>query len=154
MGSKRKLVQMTSDEVVDFLDSHWLMILGTQGPHGWPHLVTMGYGRLKREVAIQSYPSAQKIVNIRRDPRVTYLVEEGESYGEIRGVMVRGMARIIDDAHAAEAVAEDIKRRRDSSLPQESMVSDLKTITAKRVAIVIDAIETVSWDHRKLDGAY
>ncbi|NIR38058.1 MAG: pyridoxamine 5'-phosphate oxidase, partial [Actinobacteria bacterium] len=40
---------------------------------------------------------SQRIVNLRRDPRVTALVETGVGYDELRGVMVRGTAVLEDD---------------------------------------------------------
>ena len=51
-----------------------------------------------------SYGKAQKVVNIRRNPRVGLMVEAGNSYSELRGVMVRGRCEIIEDPEAVQAV--------------------------------------------------
>mgnify|MGYP001218940938 CR=1 FL=1 len=37
-----------------------------------------------------SYGKAQKVVNTRRDPKVALMIEAGDEYAELRGVMIRG----------------------------------------------------------------
>ena len=52
---------------------------------------------------------SQKVINLRRDPKISALVESGDTYSELRGVEVTGTGRIVDDpaevvAHAAEGL--------------------------------------------------
>jgi nitroimidazol reductase NimA-like FMN-containing flavoprotein (pyridoxamine 5'-phosphate oxidase superfamily) len=47
-----------------------------------------------------SYGKAQKVLNVRRNPKVGLMVETGDSYAELRGVMVRGHCEIIEDPEA------------------------------------------------------
>ena len=60
-----------------------------------------------------SYTRAQKIVNIRCNPHVGLMIEAGESYGELQGVMVRGTCELIEGVEAVEAVFVEMAQRRD-----------------------------------------
>ena len=44
-----------------------------------------------------SYGKAQKVVNIRRNPKVGIMVESGGAYAELKGVMVRGDCELIEE---------------------------------------------------------
>ena len=74
--------------------SYWLV---TIDPDGKPHLVAMWYAVLDGEIWFETKAKSQKAVNLRRDPRITCLVEAGEQYGELRGVSIAGRAELHDD---------------------------------------------------------
>ena len=86
MPSRRDLIRMTDEEVEQFLDGRHTMNVATIGPDGRIHLVAMWYGFLEGAPAFWTYGKSQKILNLRRDPRITALVEDGEQYEELRGV--------------------------------------------------------------------
>ena len=44
-----------------------------------------------------TFGKSQKILNLRRDPKMTGLVESGDTYDQLRGVELRGTGLIIDD---------------------------------------------------------
>ena len=62
----------------------------------------MWYGLLDGRVCFETKAKSQKAVNLRRDPRISFSVEAGESYDQLRGVEVEGLATIIDDASSDE----------------------------------------------------
>jgi nitroimidazol reductase NimA-like FMN-containing flavoprotein (pyridoxamine 5'-phosphate oxidase superfamily) len=95
-----------------------------------------------------SYAKAQKVLNIRRNPRVGLMVETGASYAELRGVMVRGTCQIIEDV---DTVRQVMNHRRSS--PQSGRRGSLDS-AAKRVVLKVTPHKTISWDHRKLGGRY
>ena len=49
------------------------------------------------ELHMWVYGKSQKAVNVRRNPRASVLVESGEPYQDLRGVLVRGDARIVSE---------------------------------------------------------
>jgi len=53
-----------------------------------------------------SYGKAQKVVNIRRNPKVALMVEAGDEYAELRGVMIRGRCEILEGEAAVRAAFE------------------------------------------------
>jgi PPOX class probable F420-dependent enzyme len=102
---------MTDDEVAAFLAAPRKLQVATVNADGTPHLVTMYYDLIDGRVAFWTYRKAQKAVNLRRDPRVTCLVEDGWTYDELRGVQLSGRAVEVEGTDAVRDVGERIYRR-------------------------------------------
>ena len=93
--SRRAQIRMTDDEVRQFLDQTKTIIICSIGKDGVPHPMPMWFG-LEEDGAIimTTFTKSQKILNLKRDPRVTLLAEAGDSYSDLRGVMIHGKAEI------------------------------------------------------------
>jgi hypothetical protein len=100
-----------------------------------------------------TYGRSQKIVNLRRDPRMTCLVEAGEVYEELRGVELVADATIVEDHEEVLALGASVFDRYSGPYTPEARPI-LEQVGAKRAAVRIEVRETVSWDHRKLGGTY
>ena len=83
-------MQMTEAEIEEFLAANMKVQVATIGPDGTPHLTTLFYVVEDGRLAFWTYGASQKVVNLRRDPRITCLVEGGEDYFELRGVSIQG----------------------------------------------------------------
>ena len=94
----RKDIAMSPDEVMFFLEEPRNITVTTLGPRGWPHAAPMWYVLRDGKVAFRSFTKSQKIVNLRREPRLTVLAEEGVAYNDLKGVMIEGEAELVDDA--------------------------------------------------------
>src|SRR5258705_11494281 len=110
MGVKQRAqIVMSDTEITDFLERSRIATLATIGPKGTPHLTAMWYalidgglepdasGRKLPELWFETKAKSQKAVNLRRDPRITCMVEAGQTYDTLRGVSIEGHAEIIDD---------------------------------------------------------
>jgi hypothetical protein len=113
----------------------------------------MWYVLLNNEIAFWTYTKSQKAVNLRRDPRLTCMVEAGEHYNELRGVQIKGYAAISDDREFVQKIGEAIWMRYTGPL-NESTHPMVIAQAAKRVVVSVKPVEIVSWDHRKLGGGY
>lgn len=155
MASKRGQIEMSESEVLAYLDEVRVMNIATNSPSGHPHLVAMWYAMVDGKPAFWTFGKSQKIMNIRRDPKITALVESGESYSELRGVELVGRARVIEDVEAivriGAAVAERYNGPAAVSAPGMEFI---RKQAGKRLGVVIDVEKIVSWDHTKLGGAY
>ena len=94
----RRDITMSPAEVLEFLEAGRTLIVTTQGPDGWPHVAPMWYAVRDGKVVFRSFTKSQKIVNLQRDPRLTVLLEKGDAYAALRGVMIKGTATLIEDA--------------------------------------------------------
>ncbi|HYA67259.1 MAG TPA: pyridoxamine 5'-phosphate oxidase family protein, partial [Acidimicrobiales bacterium] len=88
--NQRALIKMTDAEVDTFLHERRPMSLCTINHDGSIHAVAMWYGFLEGCVAFETKAKAQKVQNLRRDPRITCMAEDGEYYEELRGVELVG----------------------------------------------------------------
>jgi PPOX class probable F420-dependent enzyme len=142
---------MSDDEVTAFLRESRKLQLGTINPDGTPHMVTMFYGLADGRIAFWTYGKAQKTRNIERDPRVTCLVETGDDYFDLRGVLLYGTARLIDEPKEVLGIGMIITQRMTGSLDATHELREYVEHTGrKRVAYIVEPTRLVSWDHRKL----
>ncbi len=156
----RKTIRMTPTEASQWLDQGHNLSLATIGSDGYPHLVAMGYAIDNGDIVMTSFGKAQKVLNLRRNPHATVMVESGRAYNTLKGVMVRGRAEIIEDPEEVIEVMRLIGRRmaraESARAPQSSEGSDEPVLqqargqAAKRVVIRIHPEKWASWDHSKL----
>ena len=97
MPSRRDQIVMSEDEIQAYLNEQRILNVATNSPTGHPHLVAMWFTVLDGNPAFWTFGRSQKIVNIRRDDKISGLVESGDSYNELRGVEMTGRARLIED---------------------------------------------------------
>src|SRR5690348_8401061 len=98
MGTnQRAQIKMSDEEIEAFLQQRQSMSMATIGPDGRIQLVAMWYGFLDGDVAFETKAKSQKVLNLRRDPRMTVMVEDGDTYETLRGVEIVGTAEIIED---------------------------------------------------------
>lgn len=150
MGSnQRSLVTMSEEEVRQFLVEQRSATLATLGPDGTPHLVAMWYAIVDDEIWFETKAKSQKAVNLRRDPRVSFLVEAGHTYDSLRGVSIEGTATISDDPAELWRVGVSIWERYNGPYSEEVRPL-VEFMLHKRVAVRLQAARVRSWDHRKL----
>jgi len=146
---RRRQITLTEAEQAAFLAANRKAALATLDRDGFPHLVAMTYGVRDGVYYMTSYAKAQKVLNIRRDPKVGLMVEAGGSYAELKGVMVRGHCEIIEGEDAVRDAWAVISGP--SATPRRRETNDS---AAKRVVLKVTPHKTVTWDHTKLGGRY
>jgi PPOX class probable F420-dependent enzyme len=153
--SRRDQIAMTPDEIDAYLTEERILNVATIGPTGHPHLVAMWFALVDGRPAFWTFAKSQKVVNLRRDPKVTALVESGDTYDQLRGVELVGTARIVEgyDDVLVIGKAVGVKYTGPAALGADALTF-LEAQATKRVGIVIDVERTVSWDHRKLGATY
>jgi PPOX class probable F420-dependent enzyme len=153
MAAGRQSVRLDDAEIAEFLASHMKVQIGTLDATGAPHLTTLYYVLDEGRIAFWTYASSQKVLNLRRDPRIACLVEDGDAYFDLRGVSIRGRARILDDIEDIKAlgtrVATVMAGGIDLGPEGEAIVAHQAT---KRVGIIVEADKVASWDHSKLSA--
>jgi PPOX class probable F420-dependent enzyme len=108
MGEKqRSQIEMSDAEVRDFLEQSRTATMATIGPDGMPHLVAMWFGLIDGEVWFETKAKSQKVVNLRRDNRMTVMVEDGLTYDTLRGVALEGTAEVVEDPDALWALGRE-----------------------------------------------
>nr|WP_228046759.1 PPOX class F420-dependent oxidoreductase [Saccharopolyspora sp. HNM0983] len=140
---------MTSAEITDHVAARRTAVLASLGPTGHPHAVAMWFAVLDGVLWFETKAKAQKARNIRRDPRVTVLLEDGLTYDALRGVSLEGRAEIVEDPQALWAVGVGIWERYHGPYDEE-VRPFVETMLHNRVAVRLDVERTRSWDHRKL----
>jgi PPOX class probable F420-dependent enzyme len=140
---------MSPAEVDEFLAGRHVMNIATHSPDGTIHLVAMWYGFLEGAPAFETYAKSQKVLNLRRNPSITALVESGDDYDELVGVELVGTAEIVEDRDRLLAAARSVVERYYPIDDPAALDAAAEALSNKRVAIKINVERVVSWDHRK-----
>ena len=155
MPSRRTTITMTDEEIVAYLEEQKVLNVATIGPTGHPHVVAMWYVVLDGKPAFWTFGKSQKIMNIRRDPKITGLIESGDAYNELRGVELVGTGRIIDDETKVLEIGKAVAVKYNGpNAVSEAALPFIEAQARKRLGVVFEIERTVSWDHTKLGGSY
>ena len=147
--SQRDRLTMEPQEVIAFLNEGRRAHVATINPDGTPHLVPMSYVVLDDCLTIWTDPKSRKIANLRRDRRITCLVEAGATFPEMRAVQLSGWAELGEDADSSRKVGLALFERANSELTDE-MRAAVDALVPARIAVTVHADRVISWDHRKL----
>ena len=151
---------MSEAEASAFIDTQKNLQVATIERDGSVHLSTLWFARVKERVVFErvvfervvfeTYTKSQKIQNLRRDPRITLLWEDGEDYAQLRGVMIKGTATLVTDPSEVQPLALAVMKRNQPDMDEEILAQAAAHMAAKRTAVVVEPHKMVSWDHRKL----
>jgi PPOX class probable F420-dependent enzyme len=153
VAGRRDAIKMSDDEISAFLEAGRDLQVASINADGTPHLVTMWYAMQDGEIAFWTYGKSQKIINLRRDPRLSVLVATGEVYEQLKGVSIQGQAEIVDDPDDVLRYGEAVYERYWGPL-NDTVREGVRAMGAKRVVIVVKPDKILSWDHSKLGGSY
>ena len=94
--NQRAQIKMTPEEIEAFLHERRPVSLCSINHDGSIHAVAMWYGFLDGMLAFETKAKSQKAQNLRRNPTMTCMAEDGDFYEELRGVELVGTAEFID----------------------------------------------------------
>lgn len=156
-----KELALTPAQIDEIMLSEWNMRIATVGPRGRINLTPMWFGWGGGRIYL--YGRGQKVMNLRRNPTCTVIVDRNTRFPELQAIMLQGSATVLEDA-AAEAA--------DPHLPEVRVQMGRKyngghggptvaepgpnTATAggrARRWIVLQPSHVVSWDNFKLPKA-
>ena len=118
--NRRRQIHLSPDEQAAFFREQRKAALATLDQDGFPHVVAMNYLAKDGAFYMTSYGKAQKVVNVRRNPKVALMIETGNAYAELRGVMVRGRCEIIAAKTARTASAPSMISQRPRTMTPRS----------------------------------
>jgi PPOX class probable F420-dependent enzyme len=154
MASRRSEIEMTDGEMRAFLAEQMVMQCATVGPRGLPHMVPLWYVSEELDLVGWTYAKSQKARNLERDPRATIGIEDGVEYHELRGVMFECDVQIERDAEQVEGYGLRLFERYAGGGLTPEIREMVAAQARKRVGLRFVPSRVVSWDHRKLGGAY
>jgi PPOX class probable F420-dependent enzyme len=149
MPSQRDRIRMTGEEALAFLAERRKVHVATLNRDGSAHLVPMYFLLVAGAVTFWTYSRSQKARNLERDPRITVMAEDGDAYFDLRGVQVRGLARLSTDPAEVRAFGEGLHRRYFGGLGDAAREHVLGT-SPKRTLVTVVPARIVSWDHTRL----
>jgi PPOX class probable F420-dependent enzyme len=156
--NRRAAIAMSEAEVAAFLDEGRVLTVATMGRDGWPHLMPLWYVVRNGECWTWTYAKSQKVRNLERDARCTLQVEAGDSYEELRGVMLECDVVVHRELGDVERFGRELYARYTGAASEADLdpgvLAMIEAQAPKRVALRFVERRRATWDHRKLGGAY
>jgi len=152
--SRRDQIRFTAEEQSAFLAEQRTVICATQGARGWPHLMPLWYVVRNGELWAWTYGRSQKVRNLERDPRATLQIEAGETYDQLRGVMIEARTELHREPEIISGVGAELLARYGGGPITPEIEAAVAAQAPKRVAMRFVPERIASWDHRKLAGTY
>ncbi len=149
--SKRKAIRMDDQEVEVYIAASSRARVSTLDKRGAPHVVPITYTVLDGSVAFWADRGSQKVANLRRDPRVACVIDDGVDFADLRGVEILGNAELHADPETASRVTELFCAK----VPEEwrdTARTVLDELAAERIVVAVNAEKVNSWDHSKVPG--
>lgn len=153
-----KKLALTDEQVQEILTSSWNCRIATLGPGQNINLTPMWFGWVENRVYI--YGRGQKVVNLRRNPACTVLVDRNEKFPELQAIMMQGSGVVLEDQDAedtdpylAQARAQmGIKYNGGHGQPAVADPGPNNATARGRNGrwMVISVEQTVTWDNYKL----
>jgi len=148
-------IRLSVDESWGTLSRAHTGMLTTLRRDGMPISLPVWFVAIDRRIYVSGPADTKKFSRIANDPRVSFLVESGESWAELRGVHLTGTAVIVDDGELLERVAALLEDKYSRfRTPREAMPD----VTRARYETVTTTVEItpddriLSWDNSRLFG--
>lgn len=90
-------IAMSREELDAFLAAERTCRVATVGPDG-PHATPLWFGWDGSALWLNSLTRSKRWADLRRDPRISVVVDAGTEYQELRGVEISGTAEVVGEA--------------------------------------------------------
>jgi PPOX class probable F420-dependent enzyme len=91
-------IMMTPDEIDAFLRERRTCRVATVSKDGSPHVGALWFAWDGTSLWLYSITRSKRWADLRNDPRIAVVVDDGEQYGELRGVELSGSVEFVGEA--------------------------------------------------------
>ena len=146
-------IRLTDDEVWATLARAHTGVLTSLRRDGMPISLPVWFAAFDHRIYVSGPAHTKKFARIRRDARVSFLVESGERWVDLLGVHLTGTARIVDDAALLARVAAALDAKYSAyRTPRDEMPGATRAnYEVERTTIEITPDDRVlSWENTRL----
>jgi nitroimidazol reductase NimA-like FMN-containing flavoprotein (pyridoxamine 5'-phosphate oxidase superfamily) len=145
-------IQLTPEEAWKFLEHGHTGIFTSLRRDGRPVTLPVWYVALDGGIYIRGPVQTKKFGRVRREPRVSFLVESGLKWAELKAVHISGRARFVEDPDEAERVDLEMERKYASfrTAPTRMPEASRRHYGRGSALIRIEPDEWITWDNAKL----
>ena len=157
MPSRRELIQLTDQEIKDYLVEQKTLIIISNGKDGYPHPMPMWfYADDAGCLYCTTFRKSQKVFNFAKNPKASLLVESGLDYTELKSVLIYADTEVIDDFDTVcdALVNINTKGMEVNDEQVQKLLAGVSKTAEKRVVLKFTPRRYVTWDHSKLGGKY
>jgi PPOX class probable F420-dependent enzyme len=145
-------VRLSEEEAWQLLGASHTGIVTTLRRDGWPVSLPVWFVALDRAIYLRTPAKTRKVARVRRDDRVSFLVEDGRAWKELRAVVVTGRARVLGPGEERERALAAIQEKYAGWVESRAALPDAtRRHYASFEVIRIDPVqELLSWDNARI----
>lgn len=154
MAKIAQQLKLSDAEFDRLMQQEFRLRIATIGPGDTINLTPMNFGWANGKVYI--FARGQKVANLRRTANTTVLVDVGEAWRELKGVMLQGEAKILESSEAEQAdpdlFAAQLNLGHKHGLNEEGELQPYRASASGKSHrwIVFTPHIAISWDNAKL----
>ena len=155
--SRRNQIELSEEEINEYLIKSRTIILVSNGKDGYPHPMPMWYAiDDKKCIYMTTFRKSQKIKNLRKNPKAALLIESGDAYQELKSLIVYTDVELIEEVAEIRDILEQIALQRGDmqDIANEDIREGMLKTSEKRIGMKFTPRKFVSWDQSKLGGVY
>jgi len=146
-------IRLSREEAWEVLAAAHTGILTTLRADGMPIALPVWFVALDERVYVGTPARTKKVARVRRDPRVSFLVESGARWAELVGVHLTGRARVVDEPDLVARVVDALNEKyRAFRTPPEAMPEGTRRYydVARAVLEIVPDERVLTWDNSRL----
>jgi len=146
-------VRLEAEEAWQLVAAAHTGILVTLRRDGVPIALPMWFVALDRQIYVRTLTRSKKMARVRRDPRVSFLVEEGERWAELRAVHLTGRVEVVADGSLVGRLEQEMQRKYAGfTTARAAMPGATRRHYEQQFAFlrIVPDERFISWDNRKL----
>ena len=140
-------LSLAPDELEAYLDEQRTCRVATVGPDGTPHVVPLWFVWLDQTLYLNSTRGNPTVENMLGTGRASAVVDDGDAYDELRGVVLNGLVELADQDPLLPQVEDRWSRKYLGGNPPPYRR------WRNRVWLRLRPREVTSWDFRKIPEA-
>ena len=148
-------IRLSADEAWDALRTAHTGILTTLRRDGMPITLPTWFVAMDRTICFRATSRTKKVTRLRHDPRVSFLIESGERWAELRAVHLTGRAELVIDPDEAARIGDAIDdkyaafRTASAAMPDATRAHYASRMTYR----IVPDERLLTWDNARLDLA-
>ena len=146
-------IRLSREEAWAVLADAHTGILTTLKADGTPITLPVWFVALDERIYVATPEPTKKVARVKRNPRVSFLVESGERWAELLGVHLTGEARIVTDDDLEVRVRQEMDDKYRAFRTEAAAMPDA---TRRHYDVVMTVLEIIpddrilSWDNSRL----
>lgn len=145
-------LEMTAEELDDFLSVHRTCYVGTVSANGWPHVAPLAYARLDDPTTlyVRTHPDSRKARNLYHDNRASVVVDEGVAYADLKGFFAHAYATVVREERRLARLDEAFVEQQYGGVMPDLLVR-VHATQDEWLWFELDPVHSLTWDNSKLD---
>ncbi len=146
-------LRMSANKIKEYLDKARTARLATVNLKGKPHVVPVWFYYDGETIFLGTPSSSKKVRNIKENDRVALVADSGESYQDIKGVLIDGKASLVpkeDALRIMNSVIPKFMKKYFGSVEHPMAKQVMERHRREGVLIRITPEKISSWDYSKM----